>query len=678
MPDWFYRTVSQPLLFRCRAKLARDLALGVMGTLSRLPLGPQIIDILGHMRADSRLQVDVAGVSCASPLGIGYRLDPTGSAWPALAQFGVGLIEVAVQDEPARLDAPPVYLEQSEQTLRYPPHAGPIFGPLAELKIAEIARLPVPILLRFQSTSAASLTAVVRAASGIHQAYRSQIAFFALEILDLAIKQACPITTWTGCLRDFLNTPATVAQPPDALLASEAVTAGSQTRHPPVLLALPATLINDDTMPYLRAALDVGIAGFVVDNSQTSATGEVMTGLPLLANTTAGVKYLRSRLPATAVIICGGAHEPEDALKLTAAGANLLLLDTGLIFSGPGIIKRCNQALLERKFARESSDAHHNPSLRMVDSTWFWTACMGWGMLLGSLLALLIAATRVVLPYDEDFVGLSRVEINQINPRLLAFMAHDRVTLAGTMIAIGLLYVSLSWYGIRRGYHWAMVAVFASAFLGFFTFFTFLGFGYLDPFHAFVTVVLLQLLLLGVRSHLGEYWPRHTSPLRADWTWYWSLWGQLLLILHGVALFVAGVTITTIGCTSVFVHADLNFMRTTTEALTEANPRLLPLVAHDRATFGSMLMASSLVFLLPVLWGWNFRERWLWITMFVAGFAGYLPAIVVHFAVGYTDWQHLLPAFLGFNWFLLGMLLSFPYLWGLHASPPKRTGGVSG
>lgn len=58
--------------------------------------------------------------------------------------------------------------------------------------------------------------------------------------------------------------------------------------------------------------------------------------------------------------------------------------------------------------------------------TWFWTALIGAGMLFGSLLALAIAFSRVVLPYDEAFVGLYLHEMEAINPRLLEFMAHDR------------------------------------------------------------------------------------------------------------------------------------------------------------------------------------------------------------------------------------------------------------
>src|SRR5215203_4864348 len=39
---------------------------------------------------------------------------------------------------------------------------------------------------------------------------------------------------------------------------------------------------------------------------------------------------------------------------------------------------------------------------------WVWIALLGVGMLLGGVLAWIVAATRVVLPYDEAFVGLSR------------------------------------------------------------------------------------------------------------------------------------------------------------------------------------------------------------------------------------------------------------------------------
>ena len=134
---------------------------------------------------------------------------------------------------------------------------------------------------------------------------------------------------------------------------------------------------------------------------------------------------------------------------------------------------------------------------------WPWTLLMGIGMLGGSVLAFAIATTRVVLPYDEQFVGAHAARAAGDQRQLLPFLTHDRVTLAGAMTSIGVLYAGLSWFGSRRGRHWAQVAIVASAFAGFASFFLFLGFGYFDPFHAFVTAILFQLLLLGVHGRLG-------------------------------------------------------------------------------------------------------------------------------------------------------------------------------
>jgi hypothetical protein len=307
---------------------------------------------------------------------------------------------------------------------------------------------------------------------------------------------------------------------------------------------------------------------------------------------------------------------------------------------------------------------------RPAEMTWFWTALMGVGMLIGSILALAIAATRVVLPYDEAFVGMSRAELDRVNPRLLAFMAHDRVTLAGTMTALGVVYVGLSLGGVRRGLHWAMVAVFTSAFVGFASFFLFLGFGYLDPFHAFVTAVLLQLLLLGVHSNLGPYTPDRPPPPRTDRPWRLAQWGQLLLVLHGFAVLAAGLTIASVGITAVFVYEDLEFMGTTAAALEAANPRLVPLVAHDRATFGGMMVSLGLATLLPALWGFRAGSAWLWWTLLVTGATAYTPPIAVHLAVGYSDGMHLLPAFTGLGGYLLGLALAYPHLCRRGLAPP--------
>ncbi|HET6346729.1 MAG TPA: dihydroorotate dehydrogenase, partial [Myxococcota bacterium] len=239
----------------------------------------------------------------------------------------------------------------------------------------------------------------------------------------------------------------------------------------------------------------------------------------------------------------------------------------------------------------------------------------------------------------------------------------------GTMVALGIMYLGISLGGIRRGLHWAQQSLFASAFVGFASFFLFLGFGYLDTFHAFVTAVLLQLLLMALHSRLGTYTPETAPPLRGDRAWRRSLWGQLLLIVHGFALLAVGAVISGIGITKVFVPEDLEFMGTTAQVLSEANARLVPLVAHDRATLGGMLLASGMMFLLPVLWGFRNGSAWLWWSLLTAGVSAYAAALGIHYTVGYMSLVHLLPAFAGLGLLLLGLGLSYSYLCGTPREP---------
>jgi hypothetical protein len=159
--------------------------------------------------------------------------------------------------------------------------------------------------------------------------------------------------------------------------------------------------------------------------------------------------------------------------------------------------------------------------------------------------------------------------------------------------------------------------------------------------------------------------PRYGLPppnLHNDRPWRLSLWGQLLLIIEAAGLIGAGLTIAGVGVTHVFVHTDLEFMGTTAEALQAVSPRLLPMIAHDRATFGGMLVSVGVAVLLIALWGFRQGQAWVWWTLLGSGLSAYVPTLIVHFAVGYTDPGHLAPAFVGLLLFLVALLLSYPYL----------------
>ena len=158
--------------------------------------------------------------------------------------------------------------------------------------------------------------------------------------------------------------------------------------------------------------------------------------------------------------------------------------------------------------------------------SWGWMCLLGIGMIFGGSMAWIIAATRVMLPYDETFLGTAKASLMHMNHKLLPFMSHDRITLAGTMISLGILYFQLGKFGLRQGQHWAQTALLASGIVGFCSFFLYLGYGYLDPLHAFVAAALFPMFILAMRVRADE--PSREQPnLLNDRTWFIAQWGQL-------------------------------------------------------------------------------------------------------------------------------------------------------
>lgn len=130
---------------------------------------------------------------------------------------------------------------------------------------------------------------------------------------------------------------------------------------------------------------------------------------------------------------------------------------------------------------------------------------------------------------------------------------------------------------------------------------------------------------------------------------------------------IGGVTIMWVGITSVFVPEDLQFMQTTKDALDAANPRLAPLIAHDRAGFGGGVATTGLTAFLCVWSG--LMGRSLWQALAVSWAVISTTAIGIHLVVGYTDMFHLAPAILGSAVFGLGLALTAGASLGTRSSP---------
>jgi hypothetical protein len=234
-------------------------------------------------------------------------------------------------------------------------------------------------------------------------------------------------------------------------------------------------------------------------------------------------------------------------------------------------------------------------------------------LLLSGGFAMFLAVRREFLPHDVAFLGMSADRLCALAAcRVVRFMFHDRVAFGGSLLAIATLYLWRAAFPLRDGERWAWWTFALSGTLGFGSFLAYLGYGYLDSWHGIATLALLPIV-------------------------------------------IAGLVILTVGTTRVFVAEDLAYIGLTREMLDQVNPRIVPLIAHDRAGFGGGLATAGL---LVALCAWYARPtRAFHQAVVLAGTVGFGCAIGVHYVEGYTNIVHLAPAFAGAALFAASVLL---------------------
>jgi hypothetical protein len=284
-------------------------------------------------------------------------------------------------------------------------------------------------------------------------------------------------------------------------------------------------------------------------------------------------------------------------------------------------------------------------------------------LFLSGLFVFSLGATGRFLPHDEQFLGMTAPDLcARHGCRIVHFMIHDRVSFGGALVGVGLLYYWLAASPLRLGQAWAWWVLALTGAVGFASFLSFLAYGYLDAWHGIATLVLLACFLLGLgRSRGLVSRPGSLSCLLCP-SVHWSLrspagLGRGCLLAVAAGLFVAGLAILAVGTTCVFVPQDLTFMGLSVEEMQDLNPRLVPLIAHDRAGFGGAICCGGAALFFSVWCGTPSPSFWRILAL--VGAAGFGAAIGVHAAVGYTDAVHLAPAVAAAIVYLIGIMLTY-------------------
>lgn len=605
MPDWSYHPLKKVFLDKIRPKISRDFIHKSMSTIASVPGGRGLIEFLGHMQPSPEIQKVVNETTFSSPIGLSGEIDPHLSGTNAFQELGFGFLEIG----PIVLDEPPSQIEPKRDNHHIYFSTELEKVPL-KLAIKKLTRLNVhiPIFAKIDSqVTKNDMSIIVHHLTPFVDAFIGTCEQFPSYIDKSVIVSERPF--YVSCFFDEIN--------------HKQIEAFSK---------------------------QSSFAGVVVNAPRRSEEGywhEAEHANGCLIET---VKWLKDLYPDFTVITSGGVETPDEGYNLIQEGADLLVLTEGYVKAGPGLPKRIHEKLLYAEV-----QASHNPS-------WCWSFLFGLTILIGGIIALFFAFTSVILPYDESFIGVTRAELLQLNPLILFFMSHDRMALAGTMISGGIIYLQLARHGLKNNLHYAKIAFHSAAIVGFIGIFLFIGYGYFDWLHGLFWLVLLPIYYFSFKEGKRIIGSPASSHGNNDQAWKYGLYGQLMFVILGFFITIGGIVISTIGVSKVFVSTDLSFLCMSPEMLESISQNLIPVIAHDRAGFGSALVSVGLLVLMTSLWGFRKGEAWVWNTLAIGALPAFIAGIGTHIYIGYTPFIHLLPVYLLVLLYILGLVFSYPFL----------------
>ncbi|PSQ98207.1 MAG: quinone-dependent dihydroorotate dehydrogenase [Bacteroidetes bacterium QS_9_68_14] len=350
----------RPLLFQMGAEQAHRFSTGAARWVQRLR--PEVVEPLFRFE-DAALYRPIWGLDFKSPVGLAAGFDKNAELvrfWEAL---GFGFAEVgSVTARPAEGNARPraFRLEEDRALVNRlglgNEGADAVAGRLEDAG----AQAAAPLGINIAKTPASATGGEPLTGDDAVEDYRQSFRRLAPHADYVTLNVSCPNTLGGGTFEE-----------PDALdTLLEAVFAERERMSRselPVLIKLspPETdrLVYDSALEDTVAIAQAhGIDGFVAANTAPDRAGlsasherldEIgaggLSGPPVAGRATALVRYLYRLTGGEVPIIgVGGVDSAQAAYEKIRAGASLVQLYTGLVYEGPGLVKRIKEGLAER------------------------------------------------------------------------------------------------------------------------------------------------------------------------------------------------------------------------------------------------------------------------------------------------------------------------------------------
>jgi dihydroorotate dehydrogenase len=358
---WLYRNLLRPFLFLQDSEKIHD------RTMARLAWASRRNTVRGMMAAcfsPKPLPVELFGLRFPNPVGLAAGMDKQAAAVPIWAALGFGFSELGGVTWHAQPGNP------APRMFRIPPDHALINrmgfnNPGAEALAATLADWRAsglwpahPVGINLGKSKVTPLNEAAQDYANSFRALRGLADFFVVNVSSpntpnlRQLQDKAALDEILVALQEVNNT---------------ALSGSTPTKSPqPILIKIAPDLTFEALDEVLELAGPRKIAGIVATNTTVArpATSDPhwqkiyaetggLSGRPLAARSTEMIRHIRLRTQGRLPIIgVGGIFSADDAWEKITAGASLIQLYTGLVYEGPGVVKKIVNGLREKMKSR--------------------------------------------------------------------------------------------------------------------------------------------------------------------------------------------------------------------------------------------------------------------------------------------------------------------------------------
>jgi dihydroorotate dehydrogenase len=342
-----YKLFIKPLFFLLPPEKAHYLTIFLLKLTLAIPVVNSIFKSLYKVK-DDRLKRNLFGLTFENPVGLAAGFDKEGKYYEAMSSLGFGFIEVGTVTPKGQPGNPQPRLFRLPKDQALINRMG--FNNEGMDALAERLKKKRPKNL------------IIGGNIGKNKATPNENA---TDDYVLCFEKLFPLVDYFVVNVSSPNTPDLRAlqdkEPLTKLLSTLQNLNHQKDKPKPILLKIAPDLTDSQLDDIIEIVRDTKIEGVIATNTtisradlQESASrieaigGGGLSGKPVKQRSTEVIRYLNTKSKGSFTIIgVGGISSPEDAIEKIEAGASLVQIYTGLIYEGPALVKRINQALLD-------------------------------------------------------------------------------------------------------------------------------------------------------------------------------------------------------------------------------------------------------------------------------------------------------------------------------------------